>query len=114
MMDMGDLHVAIIALQQLPISQPAGIKRHIDHIRERGLERREPLQGRRGPRIFLRVQRERSIVLVHRHDTTGKGTSGNRRRGTLLRSEGHTSELQSLMRISYAVFCLKKKIKMTI
>src|SRR3546814_5180198 len=27
-----------------------------------------------------------------------------------LRSEEHTSELQSLMRISYAVFCLKKKI----
>src|SRR3546814_7266901 len=29
----------------------------------------------------------------------------------LLRSEEHTSELQSLMRISYAVFCLKKKTK---
>src|SRR3546814_10780673 len=29
----------------------------------------------------------------------------------LRRSEEHTSELQSLMRISYAVFCLKKKIK---
>src|SRR3546814_2936395 len=29
----------------------------------------------------------------------------------LLRSEEHTSELQSLMRISYAVFCLKKKKK---
>src|SRR3546814_2620587 len=29
------------------------------------------------------------------------------------RSEEHTSELQSLMRISYAVFCLKKKIKQT-
>src|SRR3546814_3477440 len=28
-----------------------------------------------------------------------------------MRSEEHTSELQSLMRISYAVFCLKKKIK---
>src|SRR3546814_10385217 len=28
------------------------------------------------------------------------------------RSEEHTSELQSLMRISYAVFCLKKKKKM--
>src|SRR3546814_15760615 len=28
----------------------------------------------------------------------------------ILRSEEHTSELQSLMRISYAVFCLKKKI----
>src|SRR3546814_8080459 len=29
------------------------------------------------------------------------------------RSEEHTSELQSLMRISYAVFCLKKKNKIT-
>src|SRR3546814_10843049 len=29
----------------------------------------------------------------------------------LIRSEEHTSELQSLMRISYAVFCLKKKKK---
>src|SRR3546814_5083000 len=31
----------------------------------------------------------------------------------LLRSEEHTSELQSLMRISYAVFCLKKNKKIT-
>src|SRR3546814_5295396 len=30
-------------------------------------------------------------------------------RGARFRSEEHTSELQSLMRISYAVFCLKKK-----
>src|SRR3546814_3010025 len=30
-------------------------------------------------------------------------------RGQLFRSEEHTSELQSIMRISYAVFCLKKK-----
>src|SRR3546814_10087448 len=30
------------------------------------------------------------------------------------RSEEHTSELQSLMRISYAVFCLKKKTQQTI
>src|SRR3546814_7437608 len=30
------------------------------------------------------------------------------------RSEEHTSELQSLMRISYAVFCLKKKINTTL
>src|SRR3546814_4173836 len=29
--------------------------------------------------------------------------------GSFIRSEEHTSELQSLMRISYAVFCLKKK-----
>src|SRR3546814_10335234 len=31
------------------------------------------------------------------------------RAGPVFRSEEHTSELQSLMRISYAVFCLKKK-----
>src|SRR3546814_5054069 len=30
-------------------------------------------------------------------------------RASVVRSEEHTSELQSLMRISYAVFCLKKK-----
>src|SRR3546814_5415981 len=33
----------------------------------------------------------------------------DRLRGAGRRSEEHTSELQSLMRISYAVFCLKKK-----
>src|SRR3546814_4205336 len=33
------------------------------------------------------------------------------RASTFSRSEEHTSELQSLMRISYAVFCLKKKKK---
>src|SRR3546814_10290390 len=38
----------------------------------------------------------------------GSGTAGKRLE-LLRRSEEHTSELQSLMRISYAVFCLKKK-----
>src|SRR3546814_9162935 len=33
--------------------------------------------------------------------------------GVAIRSEEHTSELQSLMRISYAVFCLKKKNQKT-
>src|SRR3546814_8495132 len=36
-------------------------------------------------------------------------TSRELRRAWRFRSEEHTSELQSLMRISYAVFCLKKK-----
>src|SRR3546814_7600619 len=35
--------------------------------------------------------------------------TSNRRASPAKRSEEHTSELQSLMRISYAVFCLKKK-----
>src|SRR3546814_2181999 len=37
--------------------------------------------------------------------------TGVRGVGKTTRSEEHTSELQSLMRISYAVFCLKKKNK---
>src|SRR3546814_4450783 len=40
---------------------------------------------------------------------TGCGRSGT----AWARSEEHTSELQSLMRISYAVFCLKKKTTKT-
>src|SRR3546814_1801722 len=36
-------------------------------------------------------------------------SSGEDRTALITRSEEHTSELQSLMRISYAVFCLKKK-----
>src|SRR3546814_10021057 len=42
----------------------------------------------------------------------GKGALVKPRR-PLARSEEHTSELQSLMRISYAVFCLKKQITLT-
>src|SRR3546814_8038302 len=46
------------------------------------------------------------------HHREQQQTSGTRRRPLSRdgrRSEEHTSELQSLMRISYAVFCLKKK-----
>src|SRR3546814_218261 len=59
------------------------------------------------------VKDARSSVTVHAEVGSGDGTV---RRCTIrgeaiypLRSEEHTSELQSLMRISYAVFCLKKK-----
>src|SRR3546814_9447653 len=38
--------------------------------------------------------------------------AGHRKDAEQIRSEEHTSELQSLMRISYAVFCLKKKKKL--
>src|SRR3546814_2347307 len=43
-----------------------------------------------------------------RPNEAGQST-GTRPANAILRSEEHTSELQSLMRISYAVFCLKKK-----
>src|SRR3546814_3881248 len=41
--------------------------------------------------------------------TSSKGIDAEVRGEELFRSEEHMSELQSLMRISYAVFCLKKK-----
>src|SRR3546814_2182209 len=49
-----------------------------------------------------------------RHPAIGAGAGAGPRaagRGPVLRSEEHTSELQSLMRISYAVVCLKKNNK---
>src|SRR3546814_3237453 len=58
----------------------------------------------------LVAQRPRHHVLPHRpglgpHRSLVRGPHRRQRK----RSEEHTSELQSLMRISYAVFCLKKK-----
>src|SRR3546814_6211381 len=45
------------------------------------------------------------------NDVPGEITRAGNAWGSSARSEEHTSELQSLMRISYAVFCLKKKTK---
>src|SRR3546814_6502441 len=58
------------------------------------------------------------IARMHRDRHVGEHRFGARRRdhdmiAAVVRSEEHTSELQSLMRISYAVFCLKKKNNMT-
>src|SRR3546814_5046472 len=49
-----------------------------------------------------------SIVRLIGKGATGNGVDGQVQHGSHRRSEEHTSELQSLMRISYAVFCLKK------
>src|SRR3546814_3517756 len=48
---------------------------------------------------------------VHRIERSRRAALPSTRQGSrrASRSEEHTSELQSLMRISYAVFCLKKK-----
>src|SRR3546814_1265371 len=60
---------------------------------------------------------EREAQTVPRRDAVTAGVEPKRHhhrraiRHRLRRSEEHTSELQSLMRISYAVFCLKKKIE---
>src|SRR3546814_10199576 len=43
--------------------------------------------------------------------TIAQANKESKQMTAMARSEEHTSELQSLMRISYAVFCLKKKTK---
>src|SRR3546814_8035696 len=55
------------------------------------------------------------IRLAWSHEQRLAGPEAGHDRGHVrpTRSEEHTSELQSLMRISYAVFCLKKKITIT-
>src|SRR3546814_9271607 len=55
------------------------------------------------PLFPVRVERSRG---THRDGAIPRGISTSLNAN---RSEEHTSELQSLMRISYAVFCLKKK-----
>src|SRR3546814_9613965 len=77
-----------------PVERPVrGVEGTRQVCRERGILDPEGGGGRAGA-----VVRERRVDLV------GKVAE---ERG--IRSEEHTSELQSLMRTSYAVFCLKKK-----
>src|SRR3546814_13414891 len=70
--------------------------------------------GARGHRLF-KVNADRLEKLFRRHPRLVRADQQRQilRHLTLFdrRSEEHTSELQSLMRISYAVFCLKKKNK---
>src|SRR3546814_1326821 len=55
-----------------------------------------------------------NMFVPHTNRRTGEACPGiPQPKGPTGRSEEHTSELQSLMRISYAVFCLKKKKKNT-
>src|SRR3546814_3671327 len=55
--------------------------------------------------------RERSAVHVAEAENVVVAVGSVSKTPAIPRSEEHTSELQSLMRISYAVFCLKKKTK---
>src|SRR3546814_4956502 len=66
---------------------------------------RQSRQGSGGPDVPERRQ-GRAVPARHLRDLEGPEL---RRAPGEDRSEEHTSELQSLMRISYAVFCLKKK-----
>src|SRR3546814_2593157 len=68
----------------------------------RRVEQRQHLAiGRDRGLIWIGARQARLLLAIARH-------RGERTRADI-RSEEHTSELQSLMRISYAVFCLKTK-----
>src|SRR3546814_3584074 len=67
--------------------------------------------GRLADNIAAHMRRMRRFP--HRPGLRTKARQGSQTRALRTRSEEHTSELQSLMRISYAVFCLKKKNKTT-
>src|SRR3546814_9102141 len=69
----------------------------------RDVRRRRHRVGRREVRLFEEVA---ATVRRQEHDA-----EEDDQKHADARSEEHTSELQSLMRISYAVFCLKKKKK---
>src|SRR3546814_10220838 len=70
-------------------------------------------------RIKISVENSPSVMAIECVEGDGfkdgefrsEGGNCNAMRRPIRRSEEHTSELQSLMRISYAVFCLKKKKK---
>src|SRR3546814_4691728 len=81
--------------------------RQISHLRLSSQRARAAL-GQRGPRALLETERRLSSLTRTIHPGELRAM-----RWVLLvlfvRSEEHTSELQSLLRISYAVFCLKKQ-----
>src|SRR3546814_10212085 len=72
--------------------------------------------ARRQQAVALKALSASQAQLAHRRDALTRPENEGRLRSRELmssaqleRSEEHTSELQSLMRISYSVFCLKKK-----
>src|SRR3546814_3601550 len=86
------------------LSHPAPLRREQLGLESQARWTARPFQHREGHRVRKRrpLAAPRPVRPVHVHA---------RRIPLSGRSEEHTSELQSLMRISYAVFCLKKKNK---
>src|SRR3546814_1412158 len=79
-----------------PIQAPAittNVRGQVEHV----LQRLPKAYAGSGPHLF-------ALSVQIRHFRVVTPTKASK-----ARSEEHTSELQSLMRISYAVFCLKKK-----
>src|SRR3546814_9391035 len=103
--------------EQHPRRVEVGQRReHVLELTQRHALQPEALGHQRAQQRLVRVGLDREIAAVDRLDVEQRARALAQRRqvvdvgrGAFGRSEEHTSELQSLMRISYAVFCLKKK-----
>src|SRR3546814_9988524 len=80
----------------------------MDHNRD-GTLTPDELPGGKGKPVTREGYRARIAATFNKQDVDRDGTLDARELAAPPRSEEHTSELQSLMRISYAVFCLKHK-----
>src|SRR3546814_2950747 len=94
----------VVLITDPPILTPFGFRKaFLDHFEKLVGETYEQASARMFPLMAEITPKMRRLLR--------SGDRRKRKRGIRLywRSEEHTSELQSLMRISYAVFCLKKK-----
>src|SRR3546814_6047309 len=85
----------------------SGTMRTVEHVGDAGYAHAHGVL--RAERIHLRDRGLPHQVAAGGLESLGIGLRRARIASEVFRSEEHTSELQSLMRISYAVFCLKKK-----
>src|SRR3546814_7034124 len=121
-LDRGEREALVVLLQKPDAGKPRklgevdrsehAIRVHIVDARMNIIRARAQMVERHGfhPIFFLRtadhgVESEAGVFLALDHPSLTMFGRDDLR----LRSEEHTSELQSLMRISYAVLCLKKK-----
>src|SRR3546814_6284080 len=71
----------------------------------------EPFNRLEADDVIVQHRGDEPLVMRERNEQAGRRPGDMQEQADAVphRSEEHTSELQSLMRISYAVFCLKKK-----
>src|SRR3546814_5544079 len=95
----------------LDTAMQCGIGRALQGLRQAGVT--DQPHGDQVARVEREVEEGREVAEEFRRQVLCFVDDPQRRQllavDQLVRSEEHTSELQSLMRISYAVFCLKKK-----
>src|SRR3546814_7820297 len=86
-----------------------GFRKPVDHTRRKDAVEIFRIPVRVLSRFYATIDCADRCIPTHFAARVKQGCNDRCGRGEFPRSEEHTSELQSLMRISYAVFCLKKK-----